>query len=89
MGKVKDTVIEEDVGFETPKAEPILTHTALSMAMIPGEGWTLVRIKYNPLTGDVGKVEKAFSGELRMYIEEKYKIETVTLGIFNNSNQNY
>lgn len=87
MGKVKDAEIGNDAGFETPKVE--LTHTALSMALIPGEGWTLIRIKYNPLTGDVGKIEKAFSGELRMYIEEKYKIETVTLGIFNNSNQNY
>lgn len=86
MGKIKDELIDDEIGN---KIEPVLTHTALSMAQIPGEGWSLIKIKYNPVTGDVGKIEKFFSGEMRMYIEEKYKIETITSNIFNNSGNSF
>ena len=86
MGQIKESLIDDEIGN---KAEPVLTHTSLSMATVPGEGWSLVKIKYNPITGDVGKLEKLFTGEIRAYIEEKYKIETIILNIFNNCGNQY
>lgn len=83
MGKIKELTIDEKDG--NVAVEPIvLTHTAISMANTPGEGWSLIKIRYNPITGDVGKAEKKYTGEIRAYIEEKFRIETVTDNIFNN-----
>ena len=96
MGKVKEKVldmetnevheVEHEVG-----TEPVLTHNAISMAHFPGEGWALIVIKYNPLTGEVGKPEKRRTGEGLAYLKERFKIDAVNsieldgLDIFNNS----
>ena len=80
MGKIKDSLIDDNIGNT---AEPVLTHTTISMASVPGEGWSLIKIKYNPLTGEVGPMKKKYTGEFRPYIEEKLRIETIEEDIFN------
>lgn len=66
-----------------------LTHTALSMCCVPGEGWSLVEIKFNPLTGERGPVIKSYTGEGKDYVIERLKIETINKQIFNNSGNNW
>lgn len=71
--------------------DPVLTHNAVSMCHIPGEGWSMVVIRYNPVTNEVGKPEKRRTGEGLAYIKERFKIDTVNpkeldgFDIFNNS----
>lgn len=84
MGKIKElTVDEENIGntIETPVK---LTHTALGMCNVTGEGWSVVKIKYDPITGTVGSLKKTYTGEIRPYIEEKLRIETIEEDVFNN-----
>lgn len=89
MGKVKDEVLTEEVNGNV--AGPVLTHNALSICHIPGEGWSLVVLRYNPVTGEVGKPEKRRTGEGLAYIKERFKIDAVNpkeldgLDIYNNS----
>lgn len=71
--------------------EPVLTHNAASICHLPGEGWSFVTIKYNPVTGEVGKPVKSRTGEGLAYIKERFKIDVSNnkeldgLDIFNNS----
>lgn len=97
MGKVKETVVDmetnqveldDNVGN---KVVSELTHNAISICHIPAEGWSLVSIKYNPVTGEVGKPTKHRTGEGLAYIKERFKIDAVNskelegFDIFNNS----
>lgn len=89
MGKVKDEVLTEEVNGNV--AETTLTHNAISLCHVPAEGWSLVVLKYNPITGEVGKPEKRRTGEGLAYLKERFKIDAVNskelegLDIFNNS----
>jgi len=89
MGKMKEALLEDNIGNTVDEVQ--LTHNAISMCHIPGEGWSLVVIKYNPVTGDVGTPEKRRTGEGLAYIKERFKIDAVNpaeldgLDIFNNS----
>lgn len=86
MGKVKDSLIDVDKDGNTSEEglKANFTHLAISMCHVPGEGWSLVKIHFDPVTNTVGKFEKKYTGEIRAYIEEKFKIETITDNIFNN-----
>lgn len=90
MSKVKEVMLDEEVNGNVV-AEPVLTHNAISMAHFPGEGWSIITIQYNPLTGDVGKPVKKHTGEGLAYLKERFKIDAVNskelsgLDIFNNS----
>lgn len=92
MGQMKETVLDIETKEETVVAEasPVeLTHLALSLAFLPGKGWSLIEIKYNPVTGDVGPLVYSYVGEGKDYIVERLKIDTIARGVFNNSNQPY
>jgi hypothetical protein len=95
MGKVKETVMDVETGAVEDTSEAVLTHNAISMCHIPGEGWSLVVIRYNPVTGEVGKPEKRRTGEGLAYIKERFKIDAINpasldgLDIFNNSGNNW
>lgn len=69
---------------EKQESVPVLTHNSISMCNVPGEGWSLVKIRFNPVTGEVGPLEKKYTGELRAYCEEKFKIEVIMDNIFGN-----
>lgn len=93
MSKMKEAAMDTEVAEEVNGnvVTPVLTHNALSMCHIPGEGWSLVVIRYNPVTGEVGKPEKSRTGEGLAYIKERFKIDVVNtkeldgFDIFNNS----
>lgn len=95
MGEMKEVVMDADVAEASEPngnvVAPVLTHNAISLCHIPGEGWSLIKIQYNPITGDVGKPVKSRTGEGLAYIKERFKIDTVNptelegLDIFNNS----
>lgn len=66
-------------------SEDKLTHVAMSICFVPGEGWSLVEIRFNPLTGKTGEFKKLYTGETKDYMAEKYKLETINQDVFNNS----
>lgn len=80
MGKLKDTL--EDV--PAADSEVKLTHVAIGMCNVTGEGWSLIKIKFDPITGTVGPIQKKYTGEIRPYVEEQLRIETSKEDIFNN-----
>lgn len=96
MSNMKEAVMdmeEDNVGNVVGKIE--LTHNAISMCHLPGEGWTLVVIKYNPITGDAKVTEKRYPNEGLAYVKERFKVDAVNskelngLDIFNNSGNKY
>lgn len=87
MSNVKETVM--DVETLQEKEASGLTHTALSMCCLPNEGWSLIELKFNPLTGEVGQLVKSYTGQGKDYIIERMKIETVNRRIFDNSGNNW
>ena len=87
MSKYKELVQDDNddsVGNKIQGPPVKLTHVAMGMCNVPGEGWSVVKIKYDPVTGTVGTIKKKYTGEIRPYIEEKLRIETVEEDIFNN-----
>ncbi len=84
---------DDNVGNTVTGVE--LTHNAISMCHTAGEGWTLVIVKYNPVTGDAKVVEKRYPNEGLAYVKERFKIDAVNskelngLDIFNNSGNKY
>lgn len=91
MSKMKDEVLKDEDNVGNTVQEVKLTHNAISMCHLPGEGWTLVVVKYNPVTGDAKVTEKRYPNEGLAYIKERFKIDAVNskelsgLDIFNNS----
>lgn len=84
MGKIKESVEQEEIPAAEAESEPVLTNIAMGMCNVTGEGWSLVKIRYNPVTGEVGKIEKFFTAEIRPYVEEQFRLETIKEDIFNN-----
>lgn len=95
MSKMKEAVMDADDNVGNTVEEVQLTHNAASICHLPGEGWSFVTIKYNPVTGDVGKPVKSRTGEGLAYIKERFKIDVANtkeldgLDIFNNSGNKY
>lgn len=84
---------DDNVGNTVKEVE--LTHNAIGMCHLPGEGWRLVVVKYNPITGDAKVTEKRYPNEGLAYVKERFKIDAVNpkdlngLDIFNNSGVKY
>jgi len=83
MSKAKELLDDENIGNKEV-TEPVLTHVMLGMCNVPGEGWSLTSVKYNPTTGETGRVVKEHTGESGDYIAETLKIQMVRKGVFNN-----
>ncbi len=53
-----------------------LTHVTVGIAYVRELGeWAVIKIRHNPSTGDVGKLEITPSGPTKDFAQEKMKIE--------------
>jgi len=70
----------EELEENKPPAE--LTHLALGTFQDANDKWHLVKIMYNPLTGDVGTVEVVINDEgSRDRINYEFRIQAVNSGL--------
>ncbi len=57
---------------------PVFTDTAIGVFRdLKKGGWWLAKIRYNPETGEVGKLEKEHAGDERMIANERFKITAI------------
>lgn len=84
-GKSEEAVLEAQsfdahLPLET-NTNVVYTNSSLGLFK-EGNDWFLAKIQYNPLTGEVGKLEKLPAGTDKAMGEENYRIQVVELGIF-------
>lgn len=73
--KKEEVVQETEVAVEEVKPQLNLTHLALSMYKNVNDGlWYVVRVQYNPVTGDVGNYSaEPTNSNYRDVAEEQFK----------------
>jgi len=69
--KIEDKSVE--VIHQEAKVVAEMKNTAYSIVKV-GSSWQLVRIKFNPSTGDVGVVEFSKAGDTVLEAQERFKI---------------
>lgn len=71
----KKKIETEEVKQEVAEQKPNLTHTAVGLAQIPEtREWVLVKIRYNPSTGQMGELERSPADD-RGHGIERFKVE--------------